>query len=88
MFRFMIRVLSSTGALTNRLTVMTRLRLGPIAVFVALGGLTFLDSSSAADARLPRQRQFQFTYAVSIAGLEAGQRAKLWVPVPPNNDEQ
>jgi transglutaminase-like putative cysteine protease len=36
----------------------------------------------------PRVRLFQFTYAATIAGLEPAQRARIWLPVPPSNDDQ
>ena len=33
-------------------------------------------------------RTFALTYAVEIAGLAPGQTTRIWVPVPPTNDEQ
>jgi len=35
-----------------------------------------------------RARQFRLSYSVTITGLKPAESAKLWMPVPPNNDEQ
>lgn len=36
----------------------------------------------------PQTRQFLFTYGTTVTGLEPGQVAKIWLPVPPSTDEQ
>jgi hypothetical protein len=36
----------------------------------------------------PHVRAFQFTYAATVADLKPGQTARIWLPVPPSNDEQ
>jgi hypothetical protein len=36
----------------------------------------------------PRIRTFQFTYAATITGMKPGQKARVWLPVPPSNDDQ
>jgi transglutaminase-like putative cysteine protease len=36
----------------------------------------------------PRVRTFQFTYAATITGLKPGQNARVWLPVPPSDDDQ
>ena len=41
-----------------------------------------------ADAEELRQRQFRLTYSTAITELAAGQRANVWMPVPPNNAQQ
>ncbi len=56
-----------------------------IIVMLLLGCVSATD---AAEPAAPRHRQFRFTYAVSVTGLETGQAARLWMPVPPNSDEQ
>ena len=33
-------------------------------------------------------REFEFTYAATVTGLEPGKVARVWVPVPPTADEQ
>jgi len=35
-----------------------------------------------------KTREFRFTYAATVTGLSPGQEARVWVPVPPSNDEQ
>jgi transglutaminase-like putative cysteine protease len=47
-----------------------------------------LSASAAEPAGTPRTRHFRFTYSVAITGVEAGQSARLWMPVPPTSDEQ
>jgi transglutaminase-like putative cysteine protease len=36
----------------------------------------------------PQARTFTFTYEAEITGLPAGQKARIWVPVPPTDAEQ
>src|SRR5947207_10259429 len=36
----------------------------------------------------PRSRTFLFTYATTVTGLPPGRTARVWLPVPPSNDEQ
>jgi len=38
--------------------------------------------------REPKSRTFEFTYAATVTGLKPQQTARIWLPVPPNNDEQ
>src|SRR5207237_748494 len=35
-----------------------------------------------------KSRKFEFTYATTITGLPPGKMARIWLPVPPSNDEQ
>ncbi len=35
-----------------------------------------------------KNRTFQFTYAATVTGLEPEQKARVWIPVPPSNDDQ
>jgi len=44
--------------------------------------------ASAADSAAPRSRTFLFTYAATLTGLPPGKAARIWLPVPPSNDEQ
>ena len=39
-------------------------------------------------ASAPRAREFLFTYAATVTGLRPGQAARVWVPVPPSNEDQ
>jgi uncharacterized protein (TIGR03000 family) len=39
-------------------------------------------------ARAPRTREFLFTYGATVTGLKPGQTARIWVPVPPSNEDQ
>ena len=56
----------------------------------AVGLITALTcaSATAEDGGELRHRQFRLTYSVTVTELAAGQRAKVWVPVPPNNAQQ
>ena len=36
----------------------------------------------------PDSREFLFTYQATVTGLEPGQVAKVWLPVPPSNEDQ
>jgi transglutaminase-like putative cysteine protease len=36
----------------------------------------------------PHQRTFLFTYAGTVTGLPAGKMARIWLPVPPSNEDQ
>jgi transglutaminase-like putative cysteine protease len=42
----------------------------------------------AADKAPPKSREFRFTYAAVVTGLKPGQTARIWLPVPPSNEEQ
>jgi transglutaminase-like putative cysteine protease len=64
---------------------MTGKRVIAIIVILLLG---WAPAMNAAELAAPSQRQFRFTYAVTVTGLNAGQAARLWMPVPPNSDEQ
>ena len=41
--------------------------------------------ATSADAR---SRTFQFTYSATVTGLPPEKIARIWVPVPPDNEEQ
>jgi hypothetical protein len=50
-------------------------------------------SARAADAdrkaaAAPRERSFLFTYSATVTGLSPGQSARVWLPVPPTNEDQ
>jgi transglutaminase-like putative cysteine protease len=36
----------------------------------------------------PRSRTFLFTYSATVTDLSPGQKARIWLPVPPSNAEQ
>ena len=36
----------------------------------------------------PKSRTFAFTYAATVTGLKPGEKARVWLPVPPSNDAQ
>jgi len=36
----------------------------------------------------PKERTFEFTYGATVTGLKPGQMARVWLPVPSDNDEQ
>ena len=35
-----------------------------------------------------KKREFEFTYGATVKGLQAGQTARIWLPVPPSNEDQ
>jgi uncharacterized protein (TIGR03000 family) len=39
-------------------------------------------------ASAPRAREFLFTYGARVTGLKPGQAARVWLPVPPSNEDQ
>jgi hypothetical protein len=45
-------------------------------------------TASIAHAGNPKSRTFDFTYSATITGLAAGKTARIWIPLPPSNDEQ
>lgn len=47
-----------------------------------------LAVGAAEPAGNPKVRRFRLSYAVNITGLELGERARVWMPIPPNNDQQ
>jgi transglutaminase-like putative cysteine protease len=42
----------------------------------------------AAPADESKSRTFEFTYAATVSGLKPQQSARIWLPVPTDNDEQ
>jgi transglutaminase-like putative cysteine protease len=36
----------------------------------------------------PKKRSFLFTYGATISGLPPGKEARIWVPLPPSNEDQ
>lgn len=47
-----------------------------------------LVSSQAETKAAEKSREFLFTYQATVTGLQPGQNARIWLPVPPSNDEQ
>ena len=45
-------------------------------------------SAAGDDKAGPRSREFRFTYSVKVTGLEPGGAARIWLPVPPSNEDQ
>jgi transglutaminase-like putative cysteine protease len=56
----------------------------------ALAGLLTLSLSALAapERGSEKSREFLFTYEATVKGLRAEQSARIWLPVPPSNDEQ
>ena len=62
-------------------------------VIVPLGKRTVIDlngePATTADKAAPaKKRTFLFTYAGTVTGLKPGDKARVWLPVPPTNDDQ
>jgi hypothetical protein len=53
-----------------------------------LAVLLLCAASRLAAAEAPKTRTFQFTCAGTVADLKPGQTARVWLPVPPSNDDQ
>ncbi len=53
-----------------------------------LAVLCLTTCSAFADQRPGRSREFLFGYSVSVTGLKPDQTARIWVPVPPSNEDQ
>jgi len=62
------------------------LRVSP-AVLVGLLFFSF-SAHSAPQASPERNREFLFSYGATVGGLQKGQTARIWLPVPPSNKEQ
>jgi hypothetical protein len=59
------------------------------AAFTFLGLCALLPASRAAPDKAPaKSREFLFTYQATVTGLKPGETARVWVPVPPSNDDQ
>jgi transglutaminase-like putative cysteine protease len=50
--------------------------------------VSFGDKPVSAKSGEPRQRTFSFTYAGTVTGLPSGKTARIWLPVPPSNEDQ
>jgi transglutaminase-like putative cysteine protease len=58
----------------------------PLAASFALAAVAL--AGAAEPAAKPRSRMFDFTYAATVTGLKPGQTARVWLPVPPSNEDQ
>jgi transglutaminase-like putative cysteine protease len=56
-------------------------------VAIAAGADRPTPASEKKDAP-PRSRSFLFTYHATVTGLPAGKMARIWMPVPPSNEDQ
>jgi uncharacterized protein (TIGR03000 family) len=57
---------------------------------VAAGRRTVVDltKDEAAKPAAAKERTFLFTYAGTVTGLTPGEKARVWLPVPPTTDDQ
>jgi transglutaminase-like putative cysteine protease len=59
------------------------------AALALLGVCAPLASAQAAPDKAPaKSREFLFTYQATVTGLKPGETARVWVPVPPSNEDQ
>jgi transglutaminase-like putative cysteine protease len=58
-----------------------------IALF-ALALAAFPAGAGASQPTGPKSRTFSFTYAGTVTGLQPGELARVWLPVPPSNADQ
>ena len=75
----------------------TRFSVRYLMVMIAIGlvgfGLPTAVSSApeekpSAKASPPKTRTFAFSYSATLTGLEPGKTARIWIPVPPSNEDQ
>jgi transglutaminase-like putative cysteine protease len=76
-------------ALTLRNFYPSVLILGGISLLATMSApISFGDQQASGKTAEPHQRTFLFTYATSVTGLPAGKTARIWLPVPPSNEDQ
>jgi hypothetical protein len=46
------------------------------------------EKTEASKTQEAKSRTFLFTYAATVTGLPAGKTARIWLPMPPSNDDQ
>jgi transglutaminase-like putative cysteine protease len=56
--------------------------------FILIVAMLVISSAARAAPDQPKSREFLFTYQATITGLSPDQSARIWIPVPPTNDEQ
>jgi transglutaminase-like putative cysteine protease len=54
----------------------------------ALGAVDGVKRDAKQDAPPAGGREFLFTYGAEVKGLVPGQKARVWLPVPPSNQDQ
>lgn len=57
------------------------------AVVLVLGVASGLSAVAAGEPK-DKTRTFQFTYSTTLTGLPAGKTVRIWLPVPPSNEDQ
>jgi uncharacterized protein (TIGR03000 family) len=57
---------------------------------VSAGKRTVVDLTKAETpiTAAPHSRTFLFTYAATVTGVPAGEKVRIWLPVPPSNGDQ
>lgn len=55
---------------------------------LALGSAWPAPAAAAEPAKAAESRTFLFTYAASVADVPAGKTVRIWLPVPPSNQDQ
>lgn len=72
--------------MTQRVSLCVALAFG---LLLALGSTADAQSPSPEKkGAAPRSRSFLFTYRATVTGLPAGKLARIWLPVPPSNEDQ
>jgi transglutaminase-like putative cysteine protease len=65
---------------------MRKRRVACLALAAAL--LAALPLLATADSKPAQKRAFTFSYAGTVTGLTPGEKARVWLPVPPSNGDQ
>jgi len=59
------------------------------AIVVALGlSLLPVLVQARTGSDVPKVRAFRFSYAATVTDLQPGAQARVWLPVPPSNEDQ
>src|SRR5262245_1803761 len=86
---FFIQLLRCLQPSSDGIAMMIFSRCKRLTLLFAAVCLAPADLVAAGDQpEAPRVRTFQFTYAATITGMKPGQDARVWLPVPPSDDDQ
>src|SRR4051812_34907239 len=61
---------------------------GTILLVASTAPRAVAEAAQPPAAAATKQRTFDFTYAATVRGLQPGQVARVWVPVPQSGDDQ
>jgi transglutaminase-like putative cysteine protease len=59
-----------------------------VVLLVALATVVPLSAADSGKPAAGQSRTFLFTYSATVTGLTPGAKARIWLPVPPSNEDQ